>query len=57
MLAGVVFVLGYSTYFFELAGFADSNAFKLGLGGTGVGVRAFLLMVISESRFTSSMLL
>lgn len=42
MLSGVVFVLGYSTYFFELAGFADSNAFKLGLGGTGVGVCALL---------------
>ena len=40
-MTGVVFVLGYSTYFFELAGFADSNAFKLGLGGTGVGVCAF----------------
>ena len=41
LMTGVVFVLGYSTYFFELAGFADSNAFKLGLGGTGVGVCAF----------------
>ncbi|KZO98348.1 maltose permease [Calocera viscosa TUFC12733] len=31
-MAGVQFVLGYSTYFFELAGFATANAFKLGIG-------------------------
>jgi MFS transporter, SP family, general alpha glucoside:H+ symporter len=38
-VAGVVFVLGFSTYFFELAGFADENAFRLGVGVTGIGVR------------------
>jgi len=31
-LAGVQFVLGYSTYFFELAGFPTPSAFKLGIG-------------------------
>ncbi|PCH42436.1 general substrate transporter [Wolfiporia cocos MD-104 SS10] len=36
--AGVVFVLGFSTYFFELAGFADSKAFDLGVGVTAIGV-------------------
>lgn len=36
--SGVVFVLGFSTYFFELAGFADSKAFDLGVGVTALGV-------------------
>ncbi|KAI0725563.1 maltose permease [Fomitopsis betulina] len=49
--SGVVFVLGYSTYFFELAGFADSNAFKLGLGGTGVGVAGNLINFYTVNRF------
>ena len=40
MLLGVVFVLGFSTYFFELAGFATSNAFNLGVGVTAIGVSA-----------------
>ena len=38
MCLGVVFVLGFSTYFFELAGFATSNAFNLGVGVTAIGV-------------------
>ena len=38
MFLGVVFVLGFSTYFFELAGFATSNAFNLGVGVTAIGV-------------------
>ncbi|EPT05531.1 hypothetical protein FOMPIDRAFT_1138706 [Fomitopsis schrenkii] len=49
--SGVVFVLGYSTYFFELAGFADSNAFKLGLGGTGVGVAGNLINFYTVNKF------
>lgn len=31
-------MLGFSTYFFELAGFADSKAFDLGVGVTAIGV-------------------
>ncbi|KAI0951244.1 hypothetical protein AcW1_008337 [Taiwanofungus camphoratus] len=42
-VAGVVFVLGFSTYFFELAGFADSKAFDLGVGVTAIGVVGNLL--------------
>ena len=37
-LTGIVFVLGFSTYFFELAGLSDSNAFDLGVGVTSCGV-------------------
>ncbi|KAK0512756.1 hypothetical protein JMJ35_004773 [Cladonia borealis] len=31
-LVGPVFIMGYSTYFFELAGLSTSNAFSLGIG-------------------------
>lgn len=37
-LSGIVFVLGFSTYFFELAGLNDSDAFDLGVGVTACGV-------------------
>jgi len=37
-LVGIVFVLGYSTYFFQLAGFEASNSFNLGVGVTACGV-------------------
>jgi hypothetical protein len=37
-LSGIVFVLGFSTYFFELAGVATSKAFDLGVGVTACGV-------------------
>ncbi|KAH8801361.1 maltose permease [Xylogone sp. PMI_703] len=35
---GIIFVLGFSTYFFELAGLSDSDAFSLGVGVTSTGV-------------------
>lgn len=35
---GIVFVLGYSTYFFQLAGLPDSRSFDLGVGVTACGV-------------------
>jgi hypothetical protein len=40
-VTGVQFVLGYSTYFFELAGFAPTKAFALGVGtlSLAVGIR------------------
>ncbi|KXJ88025.1 maltose permease [Microdochium bolleyi] len=37
-LVGIVFVLGYSTYFFQLAGFDYSRSFDLGVGVTACGV-------------------
>ncbi|KAJ5150918.1 uncharacterized protein N7482_010170 [Penicillium canariense] len=37
-LAGIIFVLSFSTYFFELAGLNTSNAFDLGVGVTACGV-------------------
>ena len=37
-LVGIIFVLGYSTYFFQLAGLPDSQAFNLGVGVTACGV-------------------
>ncbi|KAL4814745.1 maltose permease [Aspergillus spinulosporus] len=37
-LVGIIFVLGYSTYFFELAGLETSHSFDLGVGVTSCGV-------------------
>jgi len=37
-LSGIVFALGFSTYFFELAGIPLSHAFDLGVGVTACGV-------------------
>ncbi|KAH0834933.1 general substrate transporter [Lanmaoa asiatica] len=48
---GVVFVLGFSTYFFELAGFATSNAFNLGVGVTAIGVVGNLLTFYTVNRY------
>lgn len=42
-LSGIVFVLGFSTYFFELAGVSTSTAFDLGIGVTACGVVGVLL--------------
>lgn len=49
--AGVVFVLGFSTYFFELAGFADSKAFDLGVGVTAIGVVGNLFTFYTVNRY------
>ncbi|KAF5024667.1 hypothetical protein F66182_3289 [Fusarium sp. NRRL 66182] len=35
---GIIFVLGYSTYFFQLAGLENSRSFDLGVGVTACGV-------------------
>lgn len=37
-LVGIIFVLGYSTYFFELAGLEQSHSFNMGVGVTACGV-------------------
>ncbi|THX53846.1 putative maltose permease [Aureobasidium pullulans] len=42
-LVGIIFVLGYSTYFFQLAGLDDSNSFGLGVGVTACGVTGNLV--------------
>ncbi|KAL4791735.1 hypothetical protein BDV19DRAFT_381338 [Aspergillus venezuelensis] len=41
--AGIIFVLGYSTYFFQLAGLPDSKSFNLGIGVTACGVAGNIL--------------
>lgn len=40
---GIIFVLGYSTYFFELAGLPTSESFDLGVGVTACGVTGNIL--------------
>ena len=42
-LAGIIFVLGYSTYFFQLAGLNTSKSFDLGVGVTACGLAGNLL--------------
>ncbi|KZO96270.1 maltose permease [Calocera viscosa TUFC12733] len=42
-MVGVQFVLGYSVYFFELAGFADANAFRLGVGTMALAILGNIL--------------
>ncbi|OCK84182.1 MFS sugar transporter-like protein [Lepidopterella palustris CBS 459.81] len=37
-LTGCVFIIGFSTYFFELAGLSNDNAFSLGLGVGVLGI-------------------
>jgi sugar porter (SP) family MFS transporter len=37
-LTGCVFVIAYSTYFFQLAGLSDDDAFSLGLGVGALGI-------------------
>ncbi|KAL4959626.1 putative MFS alpha-glucoside transporter [Aspergillus stella-maris] len=40
---GIIFVLGYSPYFFQLAGLPDSKSFNLGIGVTACGVAGNVL--------------
>ena len=37
-LVGCVFVIGYSSYFFQLAGFPTSQSFSLGMGVSTLGI-------------------
>ena len=50
-VAGVVFVLGFSSYFFQLAGFDTSNSFKLGVGVTGIGIVGNLASLYMVNKF------
>ncbi|EIW77177.1 general substrate transporter [Coniophora puteana RWD-64-598 SS2] len=49
--SGVTFVIGFSSYFFELAGFSDNASFDLGLVVTAVGVAGNLLVLYTLNRF------
>jgi len=48
-MVGVQFVLGYSVYFFELAGFNDSNAFNLGVGTMALAIVGNVLGIASTN--------
>jgi len=50
-VAGVVFVLGFSSYFFQLAGFDTSNSFRLGVGVTGIGIIGNLVALFTVNAF------
>jgi len=50
-VAGVVFVLGYSSYFFQLAGFNTNNSFRLGVGVTAIGIVGNLCALFTVNRF------
>jgi SP family general alpha glucoside:H+ symporter-like MFS transporter len=50
-VAGVVFVLGFSNYFFQLAGFNTANSFKLGVGVTAIGIVGNLVAFFAVNRF------
>lgn len=49
-VTGVQFVLGYSTYFFELAGFATSKAFALNVGTLSLAVSASMQSWLEGNR-------
>ncbi|KAH7079870.1 maltose permease [Paraphoma chrysanthemicola] len=50
-LVGIIFVLGYSSYFFQLAGLDPSNSFDLGVGVTACGVLGNALSWFTVNRF------
>ncbi|EIW69483.1 hypothetical protein TREMEDRAFT_30458, partial [Tremella mesenterica DSM 1558] len=50
-LSGVIFALGFSSYFFQLAGFSDSNSFRLGVGVTAIGVVGNLVALFTVNQF------
>ncbi|KAH7381532.1 maltose permease [Pyrenochaeta sp. MPI-SDFR-AT-0127] len=50
-LVGIVFVLGYSSYFFQLAGLNPARSFDLGVGVTACGVLGNVLSWFTVNRF------
>ena len=50
-IAGVVFVLGFSNYFFQLAGFDTAKSFRLGVGVTAIGVVGNLISLFTVNSF------
>lgn len=49
--SGIIFVLGFSTYFFELAGLPTSDSFNLGVGVTACGVVGTMLSWVVVNSF------
>jgi hypothetical protein len=45
-MTGIIFVLGYSSYFFQLAGLDVANSFNLGIGVTACGFLGNLLSLV-----------
>ncbi|KAH7121296.1 maltose permease [Dendryphion nanum] len=50
-LVGIIFVLGYSSYFFQLAGLDPARSFDLGVGVTACGVLGNILSWFTVNRF------
>lgn len=50
-LSGIVFVLGFSTYFFQLAGIAVEDSFSLGVGVTACGVVGVMISWATMNTF------
>ncbi|KAF2016312.1 general substrate transporter [Aaosphaeria arxii CBS 175.79] len=50
-LVGIIFVLGYSSYFFQLAGLDPSRSFDLGVGVTACGVLGNILSWFTVNRY------
>lgn len=50
-LVGIIFVLGYSSYFFQLAGLNPAGSFDLGVGVTACGVLGNFLSWFTVNRF------
>ena len=49
--SGIIFVLGYSTYFFELAGLPNDKSFDLGVGVTACGVVGVMISWATINNF------
>ena len=49
-LVGVSFILGYSGYFFQLAGFDVSDALKLGVGVPAIGMIGNIIALVTINR-------
>ncbi|OAL04217.1 general substrate transporter [Phaeosphaeriaceae sp. SRC1lsM3a] len=50
-LVGIIFVLGYSSYFFQLAGLDPSKSFDLGVGVTACGVLGNFLSWFTVNKY------
>ncbi|KAK8021726.1 general substrate transporter [Apiospora arundinis] len=50
-LVGIVFILGFSTYFFQIAGLETSRSFDMGVGVTACGVFGNFLSWFVVNRF------
>ena len=55
-LTGVVFVVGYNSYFFELAGLSASSAFSLSVGVSVLGLLGVTCSSFSLTRLAGDQL-